>query len=185
MQLTTLILLVFTLSLSASTNSQTITLKGKDISIERVIKEINNQTGYFVMARTDVAEAIGKVNVDVNKMAIADFMALLLKNKPFEFEIDAKTIFIRGKKPAAELSPGIEENPPPITGVIRDAEGNPISGVNIVIKGTKRGVVSDAYGNFRIDAKEGEVLVISSINYGTKQIKLGAGNAPLIVALDR
>ncbi|MBO9573908.1 MAG: TonB-dependent receptor plug domain-containing protein, partial [Chitinophagaceae bacterium] len=36
-----------------------------------------------------------------------------------------------------------------------------------------------------IDAKEGEVLVISSVNYGTKQIRLVAGNTQLNIALDR
>ncbi len=60
-----------------------------------------------------------------------------------------------------------------ITGVILDASsGQPLIGVNIVLKGTKQGAVTDFDGNFSIKAKIGETLAISYIGYENKEVKI-------------
>ncbi|MBO9573655.1 MAG: TonB-dependent receptor plug domain-containing protein, partial [Chitinophagaceae bacterium] len=75
--------------------------------------------------------------------------------------------------------------PPPITGIIRDAEGNPLPGVNIVVKGTKRGVTTDANGKFSIEMGMNQTLVISSVGFNSREIRLDNFNAPLIVVLEK
>ncbi len=74
---------------------------------------------------------------------------------------------------------------PPITGIVRGPDGQPLAGVNVVVKGTKRGVVTDAYGNFSIEAVANEVLVISSVGFSTKEVKISNSDVPLIVALEK
>ncbi len=56
-------------------------------------------------------------------------------------------------------------------------------GVNIVIKGTNKGVVTDANGQFSIDAENGNVLIVSSVGFASKEIKV-AGRNNLVVGLD-
>src|SRR5579863_9197644 len=56
-----------------------------------------------------------------------------------------------------------------ITGTIVDNNGNPISGVTVQVKGTKRGATTDAAGRFSIEATKGETLVISIIGFQTKE----------------
>ncbi len=41
----------------------------------------------------------------------------------------------------------------------------------MVVKGTKKGVVTDAYGRFSIEAEQGKTLVISNIGYNPREIK--------------
>lgn len=60
-----------------------------------------------------------------------------------------------------------------ITGVVQDANNLPLPGVNILVKGTQRGALSDFDGNFSIQASEGEVLVFSYV--GTKTIEKTIG----------
>lgn len=62
-----------------------------------------------------------------------------------------------------------------ITGNIRSGDDNlPFPGVNIIVKGTSRGTVSDADGNFSIDIKSPEdVLVLSAIGYRTTEVPVG------------
>ncbi|MBO9571982.1 MAG: TonB-dependent receptor plug domain-containing protein, partial [Chitinophagaceae bacterium] len=185
-KLTTVLLLLGLLQAHANGISQTITFSGDKVPVHKVFDEIKNQTGYNVFGSKELLQNTKPVSVKAVNMKLEEFLEITLKEQPFNYEISDKTIILSDKKEGVNISPMFPPVVnPPVSGVIRDAEGNPIAGVNIVIKGTKRGVVSDAYGNFKIDAKEGEVLVISSINYGTKQIRLGDGNAPLIVALDR
>ena len=61
-----------------------------------------------------------------------------------------------------------------ITGTVTDAStGEPLPGVNIVIKGTNTGAVTDFDGKYTIEAQRGDVLVFSFLGYKTKTKKVG------------
>ncbi len=60
-----------------------------------------------------------------------------------------------------------------VSGTVSDNTG-PIPGVNILVKGTTRGVVSDFDGNFSIDGvSQTDVLVFSYIGFVTQEITVG------------
>ena len=61
-----------------------------------------------------------------------------------------------------------------ITGQVKDAKGDPIPFANITIKGSTTGTSADANGNFSIEVKEGETLVISSASFAEQEITVGA-----------
>jgi TonB-linked SusC/RagA family outer membrane protein len=64
-----------------------------------------------------------------------------------------------------------------VNGRVLDEKGNPVVGATVLLKGAKTGTKTDANGNFTVTAKPGDVLVISSVNFGTQQTKLkDAGN---------
>ena len=67
-----------------------------------------------------------------------------------------------------------------IEGVVNDAKGLPVPGANVIIKGTKNGVITDFDGVFKIKAKIGDVLIISSLGFDKKEVKI-QGNAIKIV----
>ena len=61
-----------------------------------------------------------------------------------------------------------------ITGAIIDSEnGDPIPGVNVIIKGTSTGTVTDLYGIFNLTASSEDVIVISYIGYEEQEITVG------------
>ncbi|RKR14555.1 TonB-linked SusC/RagA family outer membrane protein [Maribacter vaceletii] len=68
-----------------------------------------------------------------------------------------------------------------ISGTI-SADGTPLPGVSVVVKGTQNGAVADFDGNYSIEANSSDVLVFSYIGYATKQLKVG-NNAILNVTL--
>ncbi len=75
------------------------------------------------------------------------------------------------------LIPLITQAQSPVTGKVLDEKGKPVSGATVLLKGAKTGTKTDANGNFTINAKPGDVLVISSVNFGTQQTKVkDAGN---------
>jgi len=59
-----------------------------------------------------------------------------------------------------------------VTGRVADDEGSPVASVSILVKGTKTGTATDNNGNFSIEAGIGNVLVFSSVSYGTKEVKI-------------
>ena len=64
-----------------------------------------------------------------------------------------------------------------ITGTITSvAEGLPLPGVNVIVKGTSRGVQTDFDGNYSIKASEGETLVFSFISMKSTEILVGSSS---------
>lgn len=60
-----------------------------------------------------------------------------------------------------------------VRGTVKDETGTPMVGVNVVIKGTTNGTVTDANGKYQIDAKAGSVLAYSFIGYESREIIVG------------
>jgi len=64
-----------------------------------------------------------------------------------------------------------------ITGTIKDNNGAPLANASVLVKGTNKGVPSDANGNFSIAVSgKNPVLVISSVNFKTKEISVGTAS---------
>jgi|688.fasta_scaffold02841_24 TonB-dependent SusC/RagA subfamily outer membrane receptor len=63
-----------------------------------------------------------------------------------------------------------------IYGKITTNDGSPLPGVNIVIKGTTQGTVTDANGEYMLEADKNDELVFSFIGYSTAEAKVGKKN---------
>lgn len=63
-----------------------------------------------------------------------------------------------------------------IKGKVTDETGTGVPYATVTIKGSKAAVVADISGNFSIPAKTGDVLVFSSTNFVTTEVKVGSGD---------
>jgi TonB-dependent starch-binding outer membrane protein SusC len=71
-----------------------------------------------------------------------------------------------------------------ISGVVQDNSGFPIPGVNVLVKNTTKGAVTDFDGNFKITNVEiGSTISFSYVGYITKEIIFN-DNSNLIIQLD-
>ncbi len=62
-----------------------------------------------------------------------------------------------------------------VGGTVTDAaSGEPLPGVNVIVKGTSRGVTSDFDGNYQISASQDEVLVFSYLGYSSQEIAVSS-----------
>lgn len=60
------------------------------------------------------------------------------------------------------------------TGLVKDKTGEPMIGVNVLVKGTTNGTITDFDGKFSIpDVPSGATLVVSYIGYLSKEVKAG------------
>lgn len=59
-----------------------------------------------------------------------------------------------------------------VSGIVM-AEGQPLSGATVLLKGTSKGVTTDFDGNFSIEADAQSTLVVSYIGYSTKEVLVG------------
>jgi TonB-linked SusC/RagA family outer membrane protein len=70
-----------------------------------------------------------------------------------------------------------------LKGFVRDASGQPLIGVSVSIKGTKKGTQTDANGKFSLTVNTGDVLVFTYIGYIKKEVTLTVA-AELTVQMD-
>ncbi len=57
-----------------------------------------------------------------------------------------------------------------ITGTVTDANKEPLTGVNVVVKGTTTGAITDIDGNFSVSGKRGSTLVFSYIGMISQEV---------------
>lgn len=72
------------------------------------------------------------------------------------------------------LADSLELKKVTISGTVKDANGDPLPGATVLIKGTQIGAISDDTGNYTIDIPaepNGVVLVFSFLGFQTKEVK--------------
>jgi len=65
-----------------------------------------------------------------------------------------------------------------VTGTVTDADGVPLPGANVLVKGTTNGTQTDFDGNYTINADSDATLVFSYIGFATQEIAVN-GNASI------
>lgn len=64
-----------------------------------------------------------------------------------------------------------------ITGKVVDADGKPISGASVVVRGSKSGAITNESGDFTLSvAADAKMIVVSSIGQLVQELRLGAQN---------
>jgi iron complex outermembrane receptor protein len=70
-----------------------------------------------------------------------------------------------------------------ITGKIVASNQEAIQGVNVLVKGTSKGAITDSQGEFSLEAAPTNTLVISFIGFKSKEVRVGASTT-LAITLD-
>lgn len=69
-----------------------------------------------------------------------------------------------------------------IRGTVTDQTGKPLSAASVVIQKTSKGTVTDKDGAFTISASQGDVLVVSSLGFATKEVTVNGDNLAISLA---
>jgi len=79
----------------------------------------------------------------------------------------------------------VSMNAQTVSGKVMDTDNLALIGVNVLIKGTTIGTITDIDGNFSIDAEKGQSLVFSYVGYELTEIVIGDdNNVSVIMPLD-
>jgi TonB-linked SusC/RagA family outer membrane protein len=68
-----------------------------------------------------------------------------------------------------------------VTGQVTDAQNDPLPGVNVVVKGTLRGTITDIDGNYSIEAASEDVLDFSFVGFMRQEVPVGTQSAINVV----
>ncbi len=181
---------VIQMQANAYAQSKKISLDLENVSVLRIINEIESQSEFkFLFNRKDV-DLKRMVSVKVKKKPIEGILANLFTNTDTGFEILNKQIILKKNRDKTITPAGIANVTSigaktiiqfQVNGTVTDADSVPLAGASILEKGTLNGTQSDFDGNFSLElADENAVLVVSYIGYATKEFGLRGQNAVTI-----
>ncbi len=164
------------LKVQANGYAQSVTFSGKNVAITKVFKTIETQTGYTVFANKEVLKGIKPVSAAVQNMPLQNFLAFITRDQPVGYEIHNRTIFIIAKKVTVTTPlPEVKEVVTPeiiyaeVKGVVT-ADGTPLQGATVAIKGTNISTVTNAEGRYTIAALPGQILVFTYVGYKSEEV---------------
>ena len=185
MKLTAVFILLASFSASAKTFSQ-ITIREKNAPLQKVFKVIERQSGYNFLYSYELMQKAGRVTVEVENVSLEQALEECLKNTALTYSIVDKTIVVKPRQPDQTVVASVSAVAPPavIKGVVSDANGKPLEGVSIQVKGSSVGTSTNAAGEFTLEIPKTaeQVLIFSFVGMQTQQVNL-TGKTNLTVTL--
>ena len=97
MKLITVLLIAACLQVSASGYSQKVTLKGDNITLQKVFDQIRKQTGFSFFYADEVLSTAKRVTVDVKKADVSEVLDHCFRDQGLTYTITESTIIVRRK----------------------------------------------------------------------------------------
>ncbi len=140
----------------------------KNEEIKNIITAIQNKTAVNFVYSSTAIESSRKMSVKAAERKLGDILTDLLQPINIGFKVMNDQILL------FSLADTYAEKQAPITGVITNSKtGDPLAGATVTVKGKNKSTTTDNNGQFSIDAKAGDVLIISFVGYDNQDITVG------------
>jgi len=168
--------LMFGIVLPAHAEQKELTINLKSGELEQLITEIKRQSGVNFFYDDSMAN-IKLPAIHVDHASIEKVLSEALKGTSITFKMEDNIVYLKRKAKADAGSNAIN-------GSVKDARGEALIGVNVIVKGTKTGTVTDVNGNFSLSGVgSNQELLISYMGYNSQTIGTGK-NTQFVIVLD-
>lgn len=172
---TTVILIATIMQVSASSYAQRITLNTKNTALEKVLKDIRQQSGYDFLFSEGLIRSSKPISISVRNAGIEEVLEKCFDDQPITYKIENKTVLLKAKPPtlldrvAAVFAADIEVR----GNIINKKTNEPLSGVTLKVKNKKINAGSNAKGEFLLPKMdENSVITFSSVGFDSLQVRL-------------
>lgn len=173
-KLSTIFIFLACLQVSASGNSQSISITGKNITLKKAFTEIQKQSGFtFLYFDKDLLNA-KRITIHAQNEDMKEVLNKIFAGQPLTYSIINETIVVKEKEVVMQPVTTEEQVQQTIDvrGKIVNTRGEPVI-ASVAVKGTATGVTTNSKGEFEIkDIDENAVLVISGVGIETFEVKV-------------
>lgn len=146
-------------------NAQKVTFNGEQVSLKRAFEQIESVSNYKIAYNTSQLDVNRKVTLNQKNTDVLQVLDQLLAGTGCTYKVNENYIVITAQQ-AGSLKK--------IHGVVKDVNGEPIIGANVVVKGSpSNGTITDFNGNFDLSVTSNATLQISYIGYNTQELFVG------------
>lgn len=185
MKISTLLLIMSSISISANTFSQKLSVHAENGTILDVVNQIKQQSDYTFVYEESQVDINSRVSISATEENIITILDKALKGKGIHYTIQNNYVILSGKKDIPR-GPSIAQNQKlTIRGQVFDRAEPPQSlpGVNIAIKNKQGGVTTDTDGYFTIQADRDDVLLFTYIGYKPTEFIVKRALSNLIISM--
>ena len=142
----------------------------RNVTVRDVFRYIEKNSEYVFLYASN-KNLSKKVNVDVKNKNVTQILDEVLEHTGLVYEIDGKQVIVKERKEVvAPVSMVTQQQGKSVSGLLTDADGNPVIGATVVVKGTTNGVTSDIDGRYTLKGvKNGDVIQFSFIGFNTEE----------------
>jgi len=177
MKLTVLVSLLFVMSVAAKPTYSQVTklsLNLNNKTVKQVFDRVEEQSEFVFLYKTEELDENRIVSVNVDNAPISEIMQEVLHGQKLSYFIIDRQVIIRENTPE-ELqktsSVAVTQKGKTITGKVTEANGNPLPGVTIVVKGTANGVITDINGQYTLSGlAASDILAFSFVGMKSQEI---------------
>jgi len=148
--------------------SPKISLNMRNVTVREAIKEIERQGQMNFFYNDNLKELDMKVNVSSTEKSIDEVLQFTLDQANMTYEVIKENFVVL--LPVKNLN----AQPVTITGQVNsESTGDPVPGVNVFVKGTTIGTITDLNGNFSIEVPaDAQTLVFSFVGMKTQEVNI-------------
>ena len=139
----------------------------RNASIEQVLNKIEENSDYVFLYNDKTVQTNKIVSVNNKSGKITDILNDIFRGTNITYTIVDKQIILSTQKMAL-----VEQAKSKVKGVVKDIHGEPLIGVNVKVKGSSGGTITDLDGRFTVEVKQGDELEISYVGYATQIMKI-------------
>ena len=139
-----------------------------NVSVEQVLNKIEEASDYVFLYNDKTIQKNRIVSVRNKSGKILDILDDIFKGTDITYTVVDKQIILSTNKMQLVQQEGQIQ----IKGVVKDAGGDPLIGVNVKVKDSTVGTITDINGNFTLQTRKGDILEISYVGYATKTVKV-------------
>ena len=176
MKLTLAFLIVGLLHVSATTHAQSakVSVSANNESLENVFRDIESQSEFLFFYSAKDIDKNAKISLNKKNSSIVDVLNEISSKTGIAYTIKNRHIVLtHHPEYLVEISNQLP-NSIAISGIVFDSEGETLPGVNISVKGSQIGTISDADGKFNINiTKNEDILIFSYIGYAIQEVLVG------------
>lgn len=174
---------------SAYAEQSLLTVRMNNRTVKDVFSYIEKNSEFIFVYHGSDINLNRKVSVDVSNQPVESILNNMFGGTDIEYIINDRQIIVRKKvadNKAVTTAGPQQAKKITVKGNVKDATGEPLIGVNILVKGTTTGTVTDMDGNFSLnDVASNAVIGISYIGYKTQDIPLnGKGFIDVMLSED-
>lgn len=167
MKLSTALLTFASLQVSAYSYSQQVSLSKKNSSLNRVLHEIREQSGYNLLYNSDLINSKGAVNINLKNASVEEALRQTLAGKGLGYSIKDKTVLIHELK-ADPTNNSLEQQQRALRGRVLSSDKQPIPGVLITVSGTNNKTQTDKDGYYNLKVfQSAPTIEASYVGYET------------------
>lgn len=173
MRLAAFLLLVATFQANANATAQKITIVASDVPLEKVLMNIKKQSGYAFFWKDQLLSSAPRVSVQLKNVSLTEALDACFRNLPLSYKIENNFVYIFQRDAFKTTAPESISPLIAVHGIVTNSYGQPLSRVSVTVKGSDKGVITDALGAYSISVEKGDVLQFSFVGYKTIETVVG------------